>query len=152
MYLLLNEGHLNLSHFIIVFFFFFDLSSIRMIQPMCIGRLLSYFSSDSSNKMDSRELYAWAFVFLLSMYISLNLFHLVSFEILHCGMKMRVACCSVIYRKVPTNLFDIIIWLLLYLWRTFILVNQDLRDRVKMFKRFRIQLLQRPNKKTSLKY
>ncbi|VVC32373.1 Hypothetical protein CINCED_3A009972 [Cinara cedri] len=72
---------------------------LKIALPLCIGRLLSYFSNDSSNNIDLRQAYVWALAFFFGIYITSSLFHLVSFEILHCGMKMRVACCSVIYRK-----------------------------------------------------
>ncbi|VVC32375.1 ABC transporter type 1, transmembrane domain,ABC transporter-like,P-loop containing nucleoside triphosphate [Cinara cedri] len=72
---------------------------LKMAQPLCIGGLLSYFNSNSSNKTDFRQAFIWASGFLLGMFITSPIFHSSHLEILHCGMKMRVACCSVVYRK-----------------------------------------------------
>lgn len=71
-----------------------------MTQPLFIGGLLAYFDPNSSRHTDLKHAYIYAFGLTLSMFTELILYHSTQFEILHCGMKMRVACCSVIFYKV----------------------------------------------------
>jgi hypothetical protein len=73
----------------------------RLSQPLFLGRLVRYFSesnSDSSITLEEAHIYA-AGVVLCS---GLNIFviHPYMMGIVHMGMKIRVACCSLIYRKV----------------------------------------------------
>ncbi|VVC32376.1 ABC transporter type 1, transmembrane domain,ABC transporter-like,P-loop containing nucleoside triphosphate [Cinara cedri] len=72
---------------------------LKMANPLCIGGLLAYFNSDESNKTNKQYAYICAFVLVFNIFISLVLYHSTQIEVLHCSMKIRVACCSVIYRK-----------------------------------------------------
>lgn len=83
----------------------------RMLQPLCISELLAYFKADS--KVDVTYAYFSAFSLVFSTLISVFMYHATQLEILHCGMKMRVSCCSLIYRKV--NFF----FFMSYEWKTF---------------------------------
>jgi len=72
----------------------------RVSQSLLIGGILSYFNSNGSNKTNLEYALICAFGLALSMFASIILYHSSQIEILHCGMKIRVACCSIIYRKV----------------------------------------------------
>lgn len=76
----------------------------RMSQPLLIGGLLSYFNPNLSNKTHSlSRAYTYATLLVLNMVVTLVMYHAIQIEILHYGMKMRIACCSIIFKKV--NLF-----------------------------------------------
>lgn len=70
---------------------------IRIGQPVFLGKLVEFYSPNSSMKQEDAYMYA-AGVVLCS---ALNVFivHPYMMAILHMGMKFRVACCSLIYRK-----------------------------------------------------
>lgn len=75
----------------------------RMSQPLLIGGLLSYFTpldSEKSQSMDIKYAYMYASGLVINMLVSLILYHATQMQILHSGMKMRVACCSTIFYKV----------------------------------------------------
>lgn len=72
----------------------------RMSQPVMIGGLLSYFNPETSKHTDLARTYMYAFGLTISMLGSTVLFHSVSLEMSHFGMKIRVACCSTIFSKV----------------------------------------------------
>lgn len=69
-----------------------------MTQPLLIGGLLEYFNPDTSENKSYAYMYAFALV--LNMLVTLVMYHIIQLEILHCGMKIRIACCSAIYKKV----------------------------------------------------
>ncbi|KAK0074938.1 hypothetical protein PV326_012047, partial [Microctonus aethiopoides] len=70
---------------------------IRVIQPLAIGRLLRYFSHD--NHISKNEAYFYACVVILCSVIITFVLNFYFMSIYHVGMKMRVASCSLIYRK-----------------------------------------------------
>lgn len=72
-----------------------------MSQPLLIGELLEYFKTDGSNEIDLVHACACASGLVLSMLFTTCLRPIYNLEYLQCGMKMRVACRSTIYRKVP---------------------------------------------------
>lgn len=73
----------------------------RLMQPLMLGKLLDYFTVDSTMSRNEALLYAGAVVglnavtaFLANQYM-LNAFHY--------GMKVNAASCALIYRKVFNN-------------------------------------------------
>lgn len=76
--------------------------TFRMSQPLFIGGILAYFNPVGSDKADLGYAYMCAFGLVFSMFTSMVLQNVTLIEILHCGMKMRIACCSMIFRKVYT--------------------------------------------------
>ncbi|XP_060851718.1 ATP-binding cassette sub-family C member 4-like isoform X2 [Rhopalosiphum padi] len=72
---------------------------LKTSQPLFIGGILSYFNPDGPNKTNLEYALICAFGFMFSMLTSIILYHSAQIEILHTAMKVRVACCSIIYRK-----------------------------------------------------
>lgn len=81
-------------------------SLCRMSQPMLIGGLLTYFNHDESDSTDLRYAYIYASGLILSMLVNIILYHYSQMEITHCAMKVRVACCSIIFKKVYLNYYN----------------------------------------------
>ncbi|XP_031636354.1 multidrug resistance-associated protein 4-like [Contarinia nasturtii] len=70
---------------------------VRLGQPILLGKLLLYFRENKEINYDEAVIYACAiigFTFINSLLV--NQFFLIGF---HNGMKVRVAVCSLIYRK-----------------------------------------------------
>ncbi|XP_003699343.2 putative multidrug resistance-associated protein lethal(2)03659 isoform X2 [Megachile rotundata] len=68
----------------------------RVMQPIFLSRLLSYYSSDVVTK---DEAYWYAGGVVLCSGALIFVIHPYMMGVLHTGMKMRVACCTLIYRK-----------------------------------------------------
>lgn len=75
-----------------------------MTQPLLIGGLLAYFNPQGSTKGDLNHAFVCAFGLTLSMMTSMIIFHANFLEMFYFGMKLRVACCSIIFRKVSFKL------------------------------------------------
>ncbi|KDR22129.1 probable multidrug resistance-associated protein lethal(2)03659 [Zootermopsis nevadensis] len=76
--------------------------SLRVSQPLLLGRLVRYFSvskSKSDFDMTLEEAYFYAAGVVICSALNVFVIHPYMMAIIHMGMKMRVACCSLIYRK-----------------------------------------------------
>ncbi|CAH0405995.1 unnamed protein product [Chilo suppressalis] len=71
---------------------------IRVAQPVFLGKLVEYYSPENEN-IDSTEAYYYAGAVVLCSALNVFVVHPYMMAILHMGMKFRVACCSLIYRK-----------------------------------------------------
>lgn len=87
-----------------------DFSFFRVAQPLFLARLIRYFTGVSSNNNNNNnidkndvvqinEAYLCALGVILCSALNVFVIHPYMMAILHVGMKMRVACCSLVYRK-----------------------------------------------------
>lgn len=78
-------------------------SDSRMAQPFILGRLLSYFKPASPMSLEDG---LWACTHLLVLQVvTLAFYHTNQFNIFHWGMKVRVSCCTILYRKVTPCIY-----------------------------------------------
>ncbi|CAH0600445.1 unnamed protein product [Chrysodeixis includens] len=70
---------------------------IRIAQPVFLGKLVEFYSPGHS--MKRKEAYMYAGAVVLCSALNVFVVHPYMMAILHMGMKFRVACCSLIYRK-----------------------------------------------------
>lgn len=76
----------------------------RLPQPIFLGWLVSLYNEDVSD--DDYSGYIYGTLVVLCSLFSVWTMHLFWLNILHLGMKIRVATCSLIYRKViPSSFF-----------------------------------------------
>ncbi|CAG9863581.1 unnamed protein product [Phyllotreta striolata] len=68
-----------------------------VVQPLILGQYLSYYNENSI--ISQEEAYYYAAGVVLCSLISVLCIHPYMLGVCHIGMKMRVACCSLIYRK-----------------------------------------------------
>ena len=72
-----------------------------MIQPLLLGGLIRYFTPNTS--MTKTESYMYALgVSLCAIMLAVS-HHPYFFGVQRIGMKMRIACCSLLYRKVSDS-------------------------------------------------
>ncbi|KAH0544125.1 probable multidrug resistance-associated protein lethal(2)03659 [Cotesia glomerata] len=69
---------------------------LRMLQPIALAKLLRFFTTSDVTKS---EAFLYAGGVILCSAINILVAHPYMMAILHMGMKLRVACCSLIYRK-----------------------------------------------------
>ncbi|CAL8127080.1 unnamed protein product [Orchesella dallaii] len=69
----------------------------RIAQPLCLGLLIRYFSKKEEFNEADGYLFAGAVVFASGFYTFTH--HPYFFGVQHVGMKIRIACCALVYRK-----------------------------------------------------
>lgn len=79
--------------------FFYSMQSNRVFQPQCLGGLLSYFSPGQTT-ITKNYAYLYAMGIILCALIPVMIFQPFILFIFQIGMKIRIACCSLLYRKV----------------------------------------------------
>ncbi|XP_013098645.2 probable multidrug resistance-associated protein lethal(2)03659 isoform X1 [Stomoxys calcitrans] len=73
---------------------------LRVTQPLFLGGLVSYYAKpQNNNSSDLSTAYLYAMGVILCSAVNVLLMHPYMLGILHVGMKIRVAMCSMIYRK-----------------------------------------------------
>ncbi|KAI5640112.1 ABC transporter domain-containing protein [Phthorimaea operculella] len=88
----------GLSFFVVNTIFALADSSVRLVIPMCLEGLINYFSPTHSGvTKEAAYMYAAGVVGLMA--ISATMMHPMLLWLLNLSMKIRVACCSLIYRK-----------------------------------------------------
>lgn len=70
---------------------------VNVCQPLFLGRLLDYFTPGTLVSKNSAYLHAGALI--ICSFINILITHPYMLAVLHTGMKIRVGCCSLIYRK-----------------------------------------------------
>lgn len=76
----------------------------RITQPLLIGELLTYFNTDASEKKSPVHVHMCGLGLALSLFASMSMFQGTQIEMLQIGMKIRISCSSVIYKKVKFRL------------------------------------------------
>nr|CAI5864659.1 unnamed protein product [Callosobruchus analis] len=72
--------------------------SIRIAQPIVLGQLI-YFYTPGQQDITQEQAYYYAAGVVLCSLLNILIIHPYMMGMLHLGMKLRVACCSLIYRK-----------------------------------------------------
>lgn len=94
------------SHFLCLWFHFDlvlivpvnQLNFFRVTQPLLLGQLISYYIPDQE-VISERDAYLYAAGVIGCSLVNVFVTHPYMMGVLHVGMKIRVACCSLIYRK-----------------------------------------------------
>ncbi|XP_020706768.2 probable multidrug resistance-associated protein lethal(2)03659 [Athalia rosae] len=73
--------------------------SLKVSQPIFLARLLRYFSSSTQTEISRTDAFLLATGVVLCSAINILVLHPYMMAIMHMGMKMRIACCTLIYRK-----------------------------------------------------
>lgn len=71
-----------------------------MIQPICLGYLVSYFAQSDSTQITSAEAYCYATGIVLSMTFTTFTLHPFLLFNSKTASKVRIACSGLIYRKI----------------------------------------------------
>jgi ATP-binding cassette subfamily C (CFTR/MRP) protein 4 len=74
-----------------------DVMMYRMTQPLFLGGLIRFFSPGSDTSRSTAFVYAVC-IFVCS-FVTVVVKQAYSLAMFHIGMKMRVAVCSLVYRK-----------------------------------------------------
>lgn len=75
--------------------------AIKVIQPLLLGQIIQYFESYNPEDQSSLNLvYAYSTAMSLSTFGLTILQHLYYYHVLRIGMRIRVAMCHMIYKKV----------------------------------------------------
>ena len=90
--------HRNESKLQIYKISFKHLKTFRLPQPILLSKVIQYFSG--VEQMSKNEAYIWASILVLSLTVYTFLMHPCVHAMMHVGMKFRIACSSLIFRKI----------------------------------------------------
>lgn len=78
------------------------------LQPILQGWIIDYFNISSTNSKTTtkKESIIYSFGLVVNIIVSVCIYHHVYFKSQEIGMQIRIACSSMIYRKVMIDLFD----------------------------------------------
>ncbi|KAL1513310.1 hypothetical protein ABEB36_002732 [Hypothenemus hampei] len=79
------------------FLWFFLETLIKLLQPFCLSKFLEFYRSDSSTA--TNEVYFSAFAIAVTQLMQVLMNHYYLLNLLQVALKIRVAICSLIYRK-----------------------------------------------------
>lgn len=88
-----------LDHLIMLIIKINKMFPCRVSQPIFLGKFISYFTAGREN-ISRTQLNWYAFGLIMSSLISVVLGQTLAMALLHLGLKIKIACCSLIYRKV----------------------------------------------------
>ncbi|KAI8429941.1 hypothetical protein MSG28_000407 [Choristoneura fumiferana] len=71
----------------------------NLAQPVFLGKLVDFYTTSNKVSVSLEEAYWYAGAVVLCSALNVLVVHSYMMAILHMGMKFRVACCSLIYRK-----------------------------------------------------
>ncbi|XP_048487991.1 probable multidrug resistance-associated protein lethal(2)03659 [Plutella xylostella] len=74
-------------------------ASFRLCIPLCLEGMINYFSPSSPTAVSTTEAYLYATGVVGFMAINATMMHPMLLWLLHLSLKVRVGCCSLIYRK-----------------------------------------------------
>ncbi|XP_075708502.1 ATP-binding cassette sub-family C member 4 isoform X1 [Rhinoderma darwinii] len=80
-------------------FFTFIEESIKVIQPIFLGNVITYFEMDGPSDVALANAYINAAALSVCTLLLAVLHHIYFYHVLRAGMKLRVAMCHMIYRK-----------------------------------------------------
>ena len=72
--------------------------TFRMLQPLALGLLIGHFAPDATSSIT--DAYLFAFGVTLTTVLESIMFCHITYSAREFGMQLRVACSSLIYRKV----------------------------------------------------
>lgn len=85
-----------------------------ILSPIIVSWIITYFRiSDDTKPITKNEVLAYVGYLIMCLVISVFILHHATLLSRKIGMKMRIACCSLIYRKVRISIFLIFINLLI---------------------------------------
>ncbi|XP_046668372.1 probable multidrug resistance-associated protein lethal(2)03659 isoform X3 [Homalodisca vitripennis] len=70
---------------------------VKLMQPLFLGGLIEHFRQDS--EVTKKDAYLYALGIVICSAINIIVMHPYMISIMHVGMKMRLSCCSLVYRK-----------------------------------------------------
>lgn len=68
------------------------------MQPLVLGGLIDYYTPNQT-EVSERDAYLYALGVVLCSLFNVAIMHPAMMAVVHLGMKTRIACCSLIYRK-----------------------------------------------------
>lgn len=69
----------------------------RIVQPLALSRLIMYYTR--KDYISINEAYMYAGLIVIASFLNVVCGHTYMFQMQQLGMKLRVACCSLVYRK-----------------------------------------------------